>query len=201
MSFCSERTGEGLVRDSYGGIIRGDVSAKKLSFVFTGDEFGESFEPILKTLDERKIHGSFFVTGNFIAQPDLARLLKRAITDGHYVGPHSNKHPLYASWDDRAKSLITQADIHEQICSRTLPGCELLGHSARTGLCISSRPTSSSIATRSNGASRLDVTLFNFTPGSGSNRDYMRGRRSAFSVIAEDLRRYSRVREKGPARA
>src|ERR1700761_9145305 len=82
--FGTNAGAEGLVRDSYGGIIRGDVSAKKLSLVFTGDEFGESLAPILKTLDERKIPGSFFVTGNFLKQPELAKRLKLAIEEGHY---------------------------------------------------------------------------------------------------------------------
>ena len=67
-----------LVRDAYGGIIRGDVNAKKLALVFTGDEFGESTKPILDVLKERQIKGSFFVTGNFVRQSKLRQLLERA---------------------------------------------------------------------------------------------------------------------------
>ncbi len=57
---------DGLVRDRYGAIIRGDQNAKKLALVFTGDEYGESLEPILDTLKPRKLQAAFFVTGNFL---------------------------------------------------------------------------------------------------------------------------------------
>src|SRR5690242_16718012 len=97
------RAGE-LVRDNYGGIIRGDVRAKKLALVFTGDQKGESTEPILDILKQRRIRAGLFVTGGFLGQPELRKLVERAISEGHYVGPHSDRHLLYASWEDRAKS-------------------------------------------------------------------------------------------------
>ncbi len=167
------RLAEGLVRDSYGGIIRGDVSAKKLSLVFTGDEFGESLEPILKALNSRKLRGSFFVTGNFIAQADLAELLKQAIKDGHYVGPHSNKHPLYAPWEDRAKSLVSQADFTADL-RQNIAGLRALGALSGKGTVYFIPPYEQFNRDQVEWCKPLDVTLFNFTPGSGSNRDYMR---------------------------
>jgi peptidoglycan/xylan/chitin deacetylase (PgdA/CDA1 family) len=165
--------GEGLVRDSYGGIIRGDVSAKKLSLVFTGDEFGESLEPILKALDARKLRGSFFVTGNFIAQADLAELLKQANKDGHYVGPHSNKHPLYAPWEDRSKSLVSQADFTADL-QQNIAGLRSLGALGGKGTVYFIPPYEQFNRDQVEWCKPLDLTLFNFTPGSGSNRDYMR---------------------------
>jgi endoglucanase len=164
---------EGLVRDSYGGIIRGDVSATKLSLVFTGDEFGESLAPILKALDERNIHGSFFVTGNFIAQPKLAELLKQALKRGHYVGPHSNKHPLYASWDDRAKSLVSQSEFTADL-RQNIEGLRALGTPGGAGTVFFIPPYEHFNRDQVEWCKPLGVTLFNFTPGSGSNRDYMR---------------------------
>jgi peptidoglycan/xylan/chitin deacetylase (PgdA/CDA1 family) len=169
----SHARGEALVRDSYGGIIRGDVSAKKLSLVFTGDEFGESLEPILKALDARKIRASFFVTGNFVAQPQFASLLKQAIQDGHYVGPHSNKHPLYAPWADRAKSLISQADFTADL-QQNIAGLRALGALGGKGTVFFIPPYEQFNHDQVEWCKPLDVTLFNFTPGSGSNRDYMR---------------------------
>src|SRR3954447_7127124 len=97
-----------LERDKYGAIIRGDLNEKKLALIFTGDEYGESTEPILNSLKERKIKAAFFVTGNFLRQRALRPWLERAIAEGHYVGPHSDSHPLYASWDNRSKSLVTE---------------------------------------------------------------------------------------------
>jgi peptidoglycan/xylan/chitin deacetylase (PgdA/CDA1 family) len=162
---------EGLVRDSYGGIIRGDVTAKKLALVFTGDEFGESTGPILSTLDERKISGSFFVTGNFVKQPDLARVLKRAIDAGHYVGPHSNAHPLYASWDDRAKSLITQTEFSDDL-KTNISGLRAIGALGGQAPVYFIPPYEQFNRDQVEWSQPLGVRLFNFTPGSGSNRDY-----------------------------
>ncbi|HEX4413269.1 MAG TPA: polysaccharide deacetylase family protein [Lacipirellulaceae bacterium] len=165
--------GEELVRDSFGGIIRGDVSAKKLSLVFTGDEFGESLASILKVLDERKIRGSFFVTGNFVAQAELAELLQQAIREGHYIGPHSNKHPLYASWDERAKSLVTRDEFTADL-RQNIAGLRALGALGEKGAMYFIPPYEQFNRDQVEWCKPLDVRLFNFTPGSGSNRDYMR---------------------------
>ncbi len=164
---------EEVVRDSYGGIIRGDVSAKKLSLVFTGDEFGESLAPILKALNERNLHGSFFVTGNFIAQPELAAVLIQAVKGGHYIGPHSNKHPLYASWDDRAKSLVSQSEFTADL-RQNIEGLRALGALRGAGTVFFIPPYEQFNRDQVEWCKPLGVTLFNFTPGSGSNRDYMR---------------------------
>src|SRR5262245_17776940 len=97
-----------LVTDKYGAIVRGNVNDKKLALIFTGDEFGESVAPILGALKQRQIKAAFFVTGRFARDKALHPLLVRAIGEGHYIGPHSDSHPLYASWDERDKSLVTE---------------------------------------------------------------------------------------------
>jgi peptidoglycan/xylan/chitin deacetylase (PgdA/CDA1 family) len=117
--------GDRLLIDKFGAIYRGDVDAKTLSLVFTGDEHGESFEPILDALKVRKIQGGFFVSGNFLRQPRLRKIVERAIAEGHYVGPHSDKHLLYASWDDR-KSLVTQAEFTADL-NRNISDLKALG--------------------------------------------------------------------------
>jgi peptidoglycan/xylan/chitin deacetylase (PgdA/CDA1 family) len=160
-----------IVRDRYGAIIRGDQSAKRLALVFTGDEYGESLQPILDTLNQRQIKAAFFVTGNFLRQPALRSLLKRAVAAGHYVGPHSNSHPLYASWDERGKSLVTEEffdkDLQRNIAE--LQAAELLRKS-RPIFFIP--PYEQCNGDQVRWSRKLGVTLINFTPGSGSNRDY-----------------------------
>src|SRR5690242_17867017 len=81
----------------HGGIVRGDRSKKQLALVFTGGDFGEGVAPILDTLRDEKVPASLFVTGGFLKQPGLPELLGRAVREGHYVGPHSDKHLLYAT--------------------------------------------------------------------------------------------------------
>ena len=188
---------ERLVRDQYGGIVRGDVSAKKLALVFTGDEKGESTEPILDVLKERGVRGGFFVTGNFVRQPALKRLLKRALAEGHYVGPHSDKHPLYASWEMREKSIITQKEFTADL-SRNVEGLRAIG-------ALSGKPLGGKVLfippyehfnrDQVEWSRPLGVTLFNFTPGSGSNRDYAPEGDSHFATsqkIYDDILAYER---------
>jgi endoglucanase len=160
-----------LVRDRYGAIIRGDQNARKLALVFTGDEYGESLGPILDTLSQRKIKAAFFVTGNFLRQPLLRSLLKRAIADGHYVGPHSDKHPLYASWDERDKSLVTEQEFTADL-NRNLAELRAIGALRGAGPTLFIPPYEQFNRDQVEWAGKINVTLINFTPGSGSNRDY-----------------------------
>ena len=160
-----------VVRDKFGGIIRGDHQAKRLALVFTGDEKGESTEPILDTLKKHRIHGSFFVTGNFIEQPALRKLIERAIAEGHYVGPHSNRHPLYASWEQREKSLITEAEFTDDL-QANIAGLKKVGALRDNKTVYFIPPYEHFNRDQVAWSQPLGVTLFNFTPGSGSNRDY-----------------------------
>lgn len=160
-----------VARDAYGGIVRGDQHAKRLALVFTGDEKGESTEPILDTLKNHRIHGSFFVTGNFIEQPALRKQIERAIADGHYVGPHSNRHPLYASWEQREKSLITDAEFTADL-KANIASLKKVGALRDNKTVYFIPPYEQFNRDQVTWSQPLGVTLFNFTPGSGSNRDY-----------------------------
>lgn len=159
------------IRDSFGGIVRGNIDAKKLALVFTGDERGESTEPILDSLKQRNISASLFVTGNFLRQPRLRPLVKRAIAEGHYVGPHSDRHLLYAAWKDRGKSLVTReafvADLLQNISDLRAIGA-LRGNKPTYFI----PPYEQFNRDQAEWARALGVKLINFTPGSGSNRDY-----------------------------
>jgi endoglucanase len=173
-------TPEQVVRDRYGAIIRGEVTAKKLALVFTGGKYGEGTAPILDALKERKLKAAFFVTGEYLQQPALAKLLKRAVAEGHYVGPHSDSHPLYCSWDDRDKSLVTREfftdDLRKNIAELETLGA-LRGRSpqaTRRGEMprLFIPPYEWYNADQVRWSRDMGITLINFTPGSGSNRDY-----------------------------
>ena len=162
-----------LLCDNYGAIIRSDVIEKKLALVFTGGSFGESTGPILDALKARSIRGGFFVTGEFLRQPALRPLLERAIAEGHYVGPHSDTHPLYCSWDDRVESLVTRA-FFERDLSKNLADLRALGALNRGQPVFFIPPYEWYNRDHVRWSRELGVTLINFTPGSGSNRDYAR---------------------------
>ncbi|MCI0331796.1 MAG: polysaccharide deacetylase family protein [Planctomycetes bacterium] len=170
-ALARERPAERLVRDKYGAISRGDVTAKKLALVFTGDERGESTSAILDTLRARKIQAGLFVTGSFVRDAKLQPLLRRAIAEGHYLGPHSDSHPLYCPWEDREKSLVTQ-EVFASDLSKNLAGLETLGTLRGKMPRLFVPPYECYNADQVRWSAALGVTLINFTPGSGSNRDY-----------------------------
>jgi peptidoglycan/xylan/chitin deacetylase (PgdA/CDA1 family) len=161
----------GPVVDRYGAIVRGDPAVKRLALCFTGDQFGESAKPILDALRERKFQGSFFITGAFLKNPSLQTAVRRMIDEGHYVGPHSHGHLLYAPWEKRETSLVTQ----EQFTADLKLNLDAL---RRAGALADGRPlyfippyewyNAQHVAW----AKAAGATLVNFTPGTGSNRDY-----------------------------
>ena len=91
-----------------GGIVRGDVSKKAVSFVFTGGYYGEGADHILNVLAEKKAPGNFFLTGNYLRNKQFAEGVRRMIREGHYVGAHSNNHPKYVSSASSKKTLISK---------------------------------------------------------------------------------------------
>jgi peptidoglycan/xylan/chitin deacetylase (PgdA/CDA1 family) len=181
-----------IERDSYGAIVRGDVKAKKLAFIFTGDEFGESAAPVLDALKARRAKGSFFVTGKFLRDPKLKPVVRRMVAEGHYLGPHSDSHPLYCDWDSRDKSLVTEefftADLEKNLAALRAVGTMRPGTPAYFVAPYEWYNRDHVAWSRKSG-----VELINFTPGSGSNRDYMREDHSKFvssRQIRDDILAY-----------
>ena len=94
-----------------GGVVRGPVNSKRVALVFTADTYGEGGEYILAELRRREIKASFFLTGNFLRHPEFQSLVKAMVRDGHYVGPHSDRHLLYCDWQDRQKTLVSREEF------------------------------------------------------------------------------------------
>ena len=99
------------VVDAHGAIVRGDVTRKQIALVFTGDEFADGGPSILKTLDSNHVLASFFLTGNFYQNKKFAALIRNIRKAGHYLGPHSDKHLLYADWTKRDSLLVTEQEF------------------------------------------------------------------------------------------
>src|SRR5580700_2342850 len=75
-----------------GGIIRGPRMEKRIALVFTAHTFAEGGDTILRELAKHHAKASFFVTGDFLDNPQFQPLAKRIVKEGHYLGPHSDKH-------------------------------------------------------------------------------------------------------------
>lgn len=94
--------------DPFGAIVRGDTTKKEIALVFTGDEFADGGPVIRKTLRERRVPASFFLTGRFYRNPQFRRLIRGLRADGHYLGAHSDEHLLYCDWEKRDSLLVTE---------------------------------------------------------------------------------------------
>jgi peptidoglycan/xylan/chitin deacetylase (PgdA/CDA1 family) len=152
--------------------VRGDVSKKQIALIFTGGDHGEGAPHILDALSDRNIKAGFFLTGGFLGNPDLQPHVRRMIAEGHYVGPHSDAHLLYAPWEDRSKSIVTEqefkADLQKNIDDLRKRGAL----KDRSKVVYFIPPFEWYNAEQTRWSREMGVLLFNFTPGSGSNRDF-----------------------------
>jgi peptidoglycan/xylan/chitin deacetylase (PgdA/CDA1 family) len=182
-----------------GGVTRGDASKKQIALIFTGGDYGEGAQPILDALKARNIKGSFFVTGDFLRKAELQSQVKRAIAGGHYVGPHSDKHPLYVPWEDRSKTLVTASEFRNDL-EKNLADLRELGALCGQGPVYFIPPYEWYNQDQVNWSHPMGVLLFNFTPGSGSNRDWApEGHKSFISSqkIIDDILAYEKKDEHG----
>lgn len=112
-----------------GAIIRADSTSKELTLVFTGHEYAEGMPAILQTLQQENIKAAFFFTGDFVRQ--YPALVKQAVQAGHYVGPHSNKHLLYADWKKRDSTLVSKT-LFQQDLLANYKALQAVGISSQT---------------------------------------------------------------------
>ncbi len=155
------------VKDA-GGIVRGDVSVRQLSLVFTGHEYADGAHVIREVLNKHQIKGAFFLTGDFYRKyPALVRNLQK---EDHYMGPHSDKHLLYADWQYRDSTRISRTEFEKDLNDNYLA-------MKKAGLKIESPrffmpPFEWYNREISDWAKAMDVQIVNFTPGTTSNADY-----------------------------
>lgn len=153
-----------------GGIIRGPRDQRAIALVFTGHEFGEGGDVILRELERRHARASFFLTGDFLRNPGFSDLVRRIIAGGHYLGPHSDKHLLYCAWEPGKKTLVTRGeflrDLEDNLAAvgkyginRNLIGFWLPAYEWYN-------------AEIAQWSSEAKLRLVNFTPGTRSNADY-----------------------------
>ena len=55
------------------------------------------------------------MTGDFCRTPGFASIINRLHEEGHYIGPHSDKHLLYCSWEKRDSLLVTKKEFLSDI--------------------------------------------------------------------------------------
>lgn len=153
---------------SQGGIIRTDTTKKIIHLIFSGHEFDDGAGIILESLRKQNVKVGFFFTGDFIrSHSDLINTLKK---DGHYIGPHSDKHLLYADWVKRNSLLITKKDFLYDIKNNYL-ALESSGIDKNQSL-IFLPPYEWYNDSISVWAGEYGIKIINFTPGITSYADY-----------------------------
>ncbi len=166
---ASSQVAERLTYDQ-GAITRGDPDRRKLAIVFTGDEFGEGAETIANALAKRGVKASFFLTGRFYSNPDFRLSIERLKRDGHYLGPHSDGHLLYADWNDRSKTLVSKDDFAADL-ERNFAAMKPFGIERREAAYFLP-PYEWYNRTIADWTAVSGLKLVNFTPGTRSNADY-----------------------------
>ena len=153
---------------NHGAIIRGDTMQKNIALVFTGHEFADGGVTIAKTLTQQKIKASFFFTGDFYNNSKFKNIITQLKKDGHYLGPHSNKHLLYADWSNRDSLLVTKQEFTNDL-KLNYAAMKKLGISNAKYFLPPYEWYNDSIAAWTK---EKNLQLVNFTAGTKSNADY-----------------------------
>src|SRR5699024_3872602 len=172
-------------KDEHGAVLRGDSTRKNISLVFTAHDFDEGYESVRNTLQEYKINSAFFLTGEYIKgnQEKVIKLYK----DGHYIGPHSYAHLLYADWKTR-ETLVTKQDFDNDLL-KNIKLIESLGINHTESFFIP--PYEWHNKEIVNWAGDLGVKVINYTPAIRTAADYtypeMEERYVSSSAILKDV--------------
>ena len=149
-----------------GGIIRTDPSVKHIDFVFTAADKADGADRIIETLRKNNIRGGFFFTGEFYETfPDVVR---RLVSEGHYVGSHSYGHLLYAPWDNRDSLLVTKKEFQDDM----VKSYSLLRSFGITDASYFIPPYEHYNSTIASWAREMGLQVINYTPGTSTNGDY-----------------------------
>jgi peptidoglycan/xylan/chitin deacetylase (PgdA/CDA1 family) len=153
-----------------GGVTRFDTTKKEIYLVFTGHEFADGGEIILNVLQKQNIQASFFFTGDFYRNPKFKDLIKRIKKEKHYLGAHSDKHLLYASWEKRDSLLVTKEQFIGDL-KNNYREIEKFGISTSNANWFLP-PYEWYNQAISDWTKEIGLQLMNFSPGTYSNADY-----------------------------
>lgn len=153
-----------------GAITRFDKNQKVIYLTFTGHEFADGSEIIIKTLESNNAKANFFFTGDFYRNPDYKNTIEKLIEHGHYLGAHSDKHLLYCDWENRDSTLISKEsflnDIKNNYCAMEKFGI------AREEALYFLPPYEWYNEEIASWTKAAGLKLINFSPGTYSNSDY-----------------------------
>ena len=106
--------------DDLGVVYKINPQEKDVYLVFTAHYSAadsgrfENFDgvvPVLNTLKEKGVKGSFFPTGVCFLEEKYQEPVRRIIDEGHYLSSHSFGHLLFCEYGDKEKNLVTEDSI------------------------------------------------------------------------------------------
>ena len=154
----------------YGGLVRADTTEKNIYLTFTGGDFNDGGQWIRQVLQKKRVPAHFFFTGDFYRSPENKKLIKKLIKQGHYLGPHSDKHLLYASWTNRDSLQVSKEEFTSDLMNN-YKEMAAFGIQKKDALFFMP-PYEWYNQQISNWADELGLMLINYTPGTRSNADY-----------------------------
>lgn len=108
------------------------------------------------------------MTGRFLEDKKAAKLLKKLSMQGHYVGPHSDQHLLYAPWENRDSLLLSKEEFNKDLIAN-VDKLNKLGVKNINKFVAPYEWYNTEIAAWSK---ELGLDLYNFTPGLRTAADY-----------------------------
>ena len=160
------------------------MTARQIALVFTGDEYADGGQIIADVLKKNNIKASFFLTGNFYRKKEFSPIIKRLKAENHYLGPHSDKHLLYADWNNRDSLLVTKKKFVKDLDKnyKRMAAFNIKKEDALYFI----PPYEWYNKSISEWTKAMDVVLVNFSPGTRSTADYtypgMNGYRSSEEI-------------------
>ena len=154
----------------YGGLERADTTEKNIYLTFTGGDFNDGGKWISRVLQDKGVPAHFFFTGDFYRSPENKKLIKKLRKKGHYLGPHSDKHLLYASWTNRDSLLVSKEEFTSDL-KNNYQVMEAFGINKKEAIFFMP-PYEWYNQQISDWTDELGLILINYTPGTRSSADY-----------------------------
>lgn len=181
-----------------GAFVRADTTQKKLAIIFSADEFGDGADIITNALKKENVPASFFFTGRFYRNRAFTNVIRKLQADGHYLGAHSDQHPLYADWTKRDSTLITRQAFRKDLRHNYAAMKKFGITTANAHFFLPPYEWYNKEIVRWTKDEGLQ--LINFTPGTLSNADYttpeMKNYRSSDAIL-QSVWDYERLRPAG----
>jgi peptidoglycan/xylan/chitin deacetylase (PgdA/CDA1 family) len=158
----------GFQRDSEGAVVRFRGNEKKVYLLFSAHDQGEGGGTIARALKQHGVKASFFFTGDFLRNPNFRSTISELKKQGNYIGVHSDKHLLYADWTRRDSLLVSRQEFVTDL-ERSQQALRKLSLPVGKWFLPPYEWYNREVV---KWAADKDLTVINFTPGTGTNADY-----------------------------